>query len=46
MTTRTYMGLTITKNMNGKWIVTWANGSHTQHATLADAKAQIAFRAA
>ncbi len=35
---RTYKGHNIVRNMSGKWIVTYANGSHTQHATLADAK--------
>jgi len=43
MTTRTYKGMTIDRNMNGKWIVTWPNGSHTQHNTLSDAKEQITF---
>ncbi len=41
--TRTYKGQTITRNMNGDWIVTWKNGLHTQHRTLLSAKDQITF---
>lgn len=38
---REYKGCKIVRNMDGKWIVTWETGSHTQHTTLADAKEQI-----
>ncbi len=41
MTTRTYKGHEITRNHDGKWIVRRANGSLSQHATLADAKEAI-----
>lgn len=39
--TRRYMSTAIDRNMNGKWIVTYANGSHIQHITLADTKTAI-----
>lgn len=42
--TRTYKGQEITRNMNGKWIVKWAKGGLSQHATLEDAKEQISIR--
>lgn len=41
MTTRIYKGHEITRNHDGKWIVRRANGSLSQHATLADAKEAI-----
>lgn len=44
MTTKHYKGCTIDRNMNGKWIVTYRNGSHSQHNTLAGAKESISFR--
>jgi hypothetical protein len=40
---RSYKGQKIVRNMNGNWIITWANGGHTQHNTLSDAKEQITF---
>ncbi len=43
MTTRTYKGHEITRNHDGKWIVRRANGSLSQHATLADAKEAISI---
>lgn len=39
--TRTYKAHTITRNMNGAWIVTYPKGTHSQHATFADAKDAI-----
>lgn len=41
MKTHTYKGHTIDRNLDGKWIVTYKNGSHSQHSTLADAKEAV-----
>lgn len=40
---RTYKGYKIVRNMNGNWIVTAPNGSHSQHKTLAAAKERVDF---
>lgn len=36
-------GQNITRNMNGNWVVSWSDGSHTMHRTLAAAKERISF---
>jgi hypothetical protein len=36
--TRIYKGLTIQRGLNSRWIVTYADGSHSAHRTLRDAK--------
>jgi hypothetical protein len=43
--THTYKGHKIDRNMNGKWIVTNKDNSHSQHNTLADAKEWISLLA-
>jgi len=42
--TRTYKDHMITRNMNGNWIVTYPNGAHSQHRTIACAKEAITVR--
>ena len=36
-------GQNITRNMNSNWVVSWSDGSHTMHRTLAAAKERISF---
>jgi len=43
--TRIYKGLTIQRGLNNRWIVTYADGSHSAHRTLQGARDAITFSA-
>ena len=42
--TKTYKECTIDRNMNGDWIVTYRDGTHSQHRTLSGAKDAISYK--